>query len=187
MAKTEMTRLLESAIYRETSKMGTFGCFEVTIGWYGKERVDYMTYNTRGEFRCYEIKVSKADFHSKCRHTFVGHFGYYVMTPELYELVKAEIPAGIGVYTSSGRGATCVKKARRKEPEVDIQILKDSLIRSLSREVDKQIDSDDDLLIERKNREISQLRRERDSYYRECWDLRKKYHPDYRKRDAESE
>lgn len=47
MAKTEVTKQLEDAIYKETSKQGTFGCFEVTIGWYGDERVDYMTYNTK--------------------------------------------------------------------------------------------------------------------------------------------
>lgn len=57
MAKTEETLLIENSIYRETNCQGVFGCFEVTIGWFGKERVDYMTYDTKGIWRCYEIKV----------------------------------------------------------------------------------------------------------------------------------
>ena len=57
MAKTEETLLIENSIYRETNRQGVFGCFEVTIGWFGKERVDYMTYDTKGIWRCYEIKV----------------------------------------------------------------------------------------------------------------------------------
>lgn len=36
MAKTEVTIELEKAIYSETRKQGTFGCFEVTIGWFGR-------------------------------------------------------------------------------------------------------------------------------------------------------
>lgn len=57
--KTAETVALEKAIRRATYKMGTFGCYEVTIGYGGKERVDYMTYDTKGIFRCYEVKVSR--------------------------------------------------------------------------------------------------------------------------------
>lgn len=46
--KTAETVALEKAIRRATYKMGTFGCYEVTIGYGGKERVDYMTYDTKG-------------------------------------------------------------------------------------------------------------------------------------------
>lgn len=45
--KTAETVALEKAIRRATYKMGTFGCYEVTIGYGGKERVDYMTYDTK--------------------------------------------------------------------------------------------------------------------------------------------
>ena len=72
--KSNTTIELEQELLKYTCKQGTFGCFEVTIGWFGSERVDFMTYNTRGEFWCYEIKVSKADFRSKAAITFVGHF-----------------------------------------------------------------------------------------------------------------
>lgn len=158
--KTEKTLELERLIWRATQNQGTFGCFEVTIGWFGSERVDYMTYNTKGEFRCYEIKVTKSDFHSKAATTFIGHFNYYVMPPELYKEVKDEIPDHIGVYT----GETCAKKARRQELGTDVQILKDSMIRSLSREVQKQIASGNPTLMERYKREIAQ-ERERAKYW----------------------
>ena len=133
MAKTELTQQLEKGIYQETKKQGVFGCFEVTIGWYGKERVDYITYDTKGIWRCYEIKVSKADFHSKAKKTFIGHYNYYVMPKELYDEVKDEIPNHIGVYCELG----LYKRAKKQELKVDEQILKDSMIRSLYRETEK--------------------------------------------------
>ena len=46
MAKTEETLKLEHYIWVSTQKTGTFGCFEVTIGFGGRERVDYMTVMT---------------------------------------------------------------------------------------------------------------------------------------------
>lgn len=78
--KTAETVALEKSIRRVTRKTGVFGCYEVTIGFCGRERVDYMTYDTKGVFRCYEIKVSKADFHSAAAKSFVGHYNYYVLT-----------------------------------------------------------------------------------------------------------
>lgn len=172
--KTETTLALERAIWRTTNKMGTFGCFEVTIGWFGKERVDYMTYDTKGEFKCYEIKVSKADFNSGCHNSFVGNLNYYVMPPELYEQVKDDIPDWVGVYTTpNDRSASSVKRAKRRELAVDKDMLKDSLIRSLYRESTKLIKSEDPCIIDRLHREINRLRRERDEYYRAYWDLKR--------------
>ena len=109
MAKTDLTIDLEREIWEATRKQGVFGCFEVTIGWFGKERVDYLTYDTKGIWRCYEIKVSKSDFQSLAKNTFVGHFNYYVMPKELYDQVKDEIQKHIGVYINGG----CVKKAKQ--------------------------------------------------------------------------
>ncbi|MEJ9149089.1 hypothetical protein P4520_28825, partial [Bacillus thuringiensis] len=96
MAKTELTTKMERQIYAATNKQGVFGCFEVTIGWFGKERVDYLTLDTKGIWRCYEIKVSVSDFRSKANKTFCGHYNYYVIPEELYEKVKDEIPSHIG-------------------------------------------------------------------------------------------
>lgn len=165
-----MTLNLEKELYSSTNKMGVFGCFEVTIGWYGKERVDYITYDTKGVWRCYEIKVSKADFHSKAKKTFVGHFNYYVMPRELYEEVKDEIPKHIGVHIGSG----CIKNAKRQELSVDEKILKDSLIRSLCRDAEKIYTSENVNYINRLKKQISNLEKESKEWRKDYYDLYKK-------------
>jgi hypothetical protein len=164
MAKSELTKQLEQAIYLSTVQMGVYGCFEVSIGWSCDERVDYMTYNTKGEFRCYEIKVSKADFRSKSKHSFVGHFGYYAMPTELYKQVQDEIPKGIGVYVHDGRFFSCVKKPKRTGPTIEPLLLSGFMIRALSRECEKQLKSNMPSVIERKDREIRRLFEERNRY-----------------------
>lgn len=138
-----------------------FGCFEVTIGWFGHERVDYITYDTKGIWRCYEIKVSKADFYSKAKKTFVGHFNYFVMPKELYEEVKEDIPNHVGVYTLN---SYCLKKAKRQELGVDEEILKNSLIRSLSRETEKTYKSGNPTEMDRMNRRLNYEKKEKERY-----------------------
>lgn len=153
MAKTELTLKLEREIWQATRKQGVFGCFEVTIGWFGSERVDYITYDTKGVWRCFEIKVSKSDFHSKAHNTFIGHYNYYVMPEELFEQVKDEIPDHIGVYING----CCRKKAKYEELGVDEKVLKDSLIRCLYREAEKVIKSENPNIIERLYSQIKSL------------------------------
>ncbi|PLR99534.1 hypothetical protein [Bacillus sp. T33-2] len=160
IAKTELTIELERKIWEATNKQGTFGCFEVTIGWFGEERVDYITYDTKGIWRCCEIKVSKADFYSKAKKTFVGHFNYFVMPKELYEEVKEDIPAHVGVYI----GNYSIKKAKKQYLTVDEQVLKDSLIRSLSREFSKQYKSGNPNVIDNMNRQINRHQAEAKRY-----------------------
>ena len=47
MAKTNITKALEKAIISKLSEnIGVFGCLEVTIGFLGNKRVDYMTMST---------------------------------------------------------------------------------------------------------------------------------------------
>lgn len=152
MAKTEETLKLEHYIWVSTQKTGTFGCFEVTIGFGGRERVDYMTYDTTGIFRCYEIKVTKSDFHSGHKHSFVGHYNYFVLTQELWNQVQDEIPDWVGCIV----GQECVKKPKKQDidtkeyktrktingrsTEVTMpwtEMLKDSFIRSLARDSQK--------------------------------------------------
>lgn len=160
IAKTETTVELERNIFNATNKQGVFGCFEVTIGWFGKERVDYITYDTKGIWRCYEIKVSKSDFHSKAKKTFIGHYNYFVLTKELYEEVKDVIPNHIGVYI----GGSNVKRAKKQDLQVDEQVLKDSMIRSLSREFQKQFRSGNPTEIEMLNRRISRIEKDKNRY-----------------------
>jgi hypothetical protein len=173
MAKTDLTLELERSIYFATKKQGVFGCFEVTIGWFGKERVDYMTYDTKGIWRCYEIKVSVSDFRSKARNTFCGNFNYYVMTEELYEKVKNEIPAHIGVHVGYSIGTRCVKRAKKQALTEDEQVLKDSMIRSLSREAEKGFRSESPHVVDSLNRQIRRIEKERDKYKTQYWELQR--------------
>ena len=118
--------------------MRIFGCFEVTIGWYGRERVDYLTLDYKNIWRCYEIKVSKSDFYSKAKKTFVGHLNYFVMPQELYNQVSQDIPEHIGVKTIGEYGdIQCIKRAKKQKLAVKESVLSGSMIRSLSRDVDK--------------------------------------------------
>lgn len=125
--------------------MGVFGCFEVTIGWYGKERVDYITYSTDNTIRCYEIKVTLADLKSKASQTFIGDYNYLVITKELWETIQADIELGwryhnqgILVFLEEGIGMTSVKKAKKKNVTLGTRAtILESMVRSLNREVGK--------------------------------------------------
>lgn len=153
MSKTNLTKKLEEIFYNSLDSRNDFACPEVTIGWHGRERVDFMIYTTSREIRCYEVKVSKSDFYSKAKNTFVGNRNYYVMPTELFEVVKDDIPAHIGVYClptdeitkynprmySPRRPLklTNVKKAKVQELTVNKEVLMGSMIRSMNREMRK--------------------------------------------------
>ena len=153
MAKTEETIRVEQQLWDYTQKTGVFGCFEVTIGIGGRERVDYLTYDTKGIWRCYEIKTSVSDFYSNAELSFVGNYNYFVLTKEVYEKVKQNIPKHIGVIIDKD----VVKRPKKQKLKVSEDILKDSMIRSLSRENQKYQKS--------KNiSEITQLKKKMSSY-----------------------
>lgn len=135
MAKTQETLRLEKALWTNTRKTGLFACFEVTIGINGHERVDYLTWDTKGIWRAYEIKVSKSDFRSRAAKSFVGHYNYYVMPLELYNQVRDMIPDGIGVHDGSG----VIVPARRREPTVSQDVLMTSLMRSMYRDSEQYV------------------------------------------------
>jgi len=89
------------------------------------------------------------------------------MPQELFEQVKNEIPSHIGVYVN---GVSC-KNAKRQELGVDEQILKDSLIRSLCREVQKKFRSNDPWYIDIQERQISKYKKQAEDYKQKYWDL----------------
>ena len=89
------------------------------------------------------------------------------MPKELYEEVKDDIPKHIGVYT----GSNCIKKAKKQELSVDEQVLKDSLIRSLSREFTKQFKSGNPNVIDSLNRQINYHKKESERYRRQYQEL----------------
>ena len=55
------------------------------------EIVDILELNSQKGWCCYEIKISKSDFHSRAIKSFVGEYNYYLMPDELYEQVKKEL------------------------------------------------------------------------------------------------
>lgn len=141
--KTPLTTQIEHDLYYHTTKMGVYGCFEVTIGFNGKERVDYMTYDTKGIFRCYEIKVSKADFHSKAKLSFCGNYNYLVIPAELYQKIEADVPPDIGIIIYQGNSwFDTARKSKHRVCE-NPEMLKDSLIRSLARDARRLMESED--------------------------------------------
>lgn len=138
MAKTELTIKLENLLFKRLGR-AECGCKEVTIGWYGNEVVDFMTYSIdkKREIRCFEIKVSKSDFHSKAKLTFIGHKNYFVMPKELYEEVKQEIWKNypkVGVYVLDGNELKCVSAAYYQELKADKEVILSSMLRSMQRE-----------------------------------------------------
>lgn len=147
MTKTDETARVENALFKHTSAMGVFGCMEVTIGINAApiERVDYMTYDTKSEFRCYEIKVSKSDFMSSSKLTFIGNFNYLVIPEELLlEIADTNkytklCFSGIGIYlVKENDRILCERKAKRKKVSMGSKVmLMESMIRSLSREAKK--------------------------------------------------
>lgn len=159
MVKSAKTKFIEQVLWEKNDEQGLFGCFEVSIGWLGNELVDFITYKSNGEFRCYEIKVSKADYKSKANLSFHGDFNYYVMPVELYEELKYEAEKeqinkclavknlfvtrlknrGIGLIVVNDKGiATTVVNAKRKPVNLGMRgTLLESMTRSLNREVRK--------------------------------------------------
>ena len=118
--KTETTRKLEKLLASKFNSRNDFYVFECTLGWYGHEIVDCISYNCQREITCYEIKQSVSDFRSKNAVSFVGDKNYYVMPYDLYLKVKDEIPLGIGVYVACTRTQKCEQTATGREYSMEI-------------------------------------------------------------------
>jgi len=151
MAKTQLTHDIEEALYFYGLEQGEIVIEEVSMP-DGQGIVDTLVRRTKPdgthEWRCYEIKVSKSDFRSSAKISFIGHYNYYVMPKPLYDAVKDEIPKRVGVmvylpFDDEREGAltkgslTIVKKAYKQKLLVDEWQLMNSLFTSLFREVSK--------------------------------------------------
>lgn len=147
--KTELTKEIERLLFKRLGR-SEIGCGEVTIGWYGSEIVDFIscTVDKNRYIYCFEIKVSKSDFHSKAKLTFIGNYNYFAMPEKLYEEVKSEIPVGIGVYVKTfdelGRDELkCARRAVYMDLKADKTVILSSILRSMQREWFKALKSDD--------------------------------------------
>lgn len=135
--KSTLTEKMEQALVNKVSGSSVFGCFEVTIGKLGKERVDYLTYDTQGNWTCYEIKSSKEDFYSGCIISFVGTYNCYVMPRTLYYEVQKDIPDWVGVLLWENNELHWHKHPFQRALGVPENELFYSMIRSQARDVNK--------------------------------------------------
>ena len=147
-----MTLDIEEALYFYGIEHGEIIVEEVSMpdNW---GRVDTLSCRTKPdgshEWRCYEVKVSKGDFKSTAKVSFVGHYNYYVLPMEIYERFAKDIPPHIGVmvYMPYEENVTSdrlekgtlsiVKKAKKQKLEVDEGQLLNAFMHSLFREVKK--------------------------------------------------
>ncbi|GEQ49366.1 hypothetical protein LQF61_00310 [Tetragenococcus koreensis] len=147
--KTSLTTQIEESLYYYARENGAVVVEEVTMP---EEQGIVDTLSCRldnqqhFEWRCYELKVSKADFRSKAKLSFIGHYNYFVLPESLYAIVKEEIPAQIGAlvyhpYLTDDLGVpgffTTEKKPQRQTLQVNEQELLYRLITSQAREVSK--------------------------------------------------
>lgn len=148
--KTKLTLALEQTLYTYCSEKGYSAVEEVALP-DDLGIVDMLALRTdeqqQQEWRCYELKISKADFHSTARLSFVGHYNYFVLTAPLYAQVAAEIPAHVGVlvFHPFKKGLevalpgylTVAKAARRQELATTAATLTTHFMLALAREADK--------------------------------------------------
>lgn len=141
MAKTVKTKQLEHMLWRKyiEHKMGVYGCFEVTLNnrdaWNqigSREIVDFILYENKNIFRCFEIKVSKSDFNSNSKVSFYGDYNYYAMPNELYEEIKDKVPYKIGVINQYGE---VIKNAKKMQVSFYVRaMLIENMMKSIHRE-----------------------------------------------------
>lgn len=178
--KTKLTKDLEKTLYQYCLEQGSYVVEEVVMP-DKKGIVDTLSYqqlaDNQIEWRCYELKVTKADFHSKAKLSFIGNYNYFVLPQKLYLEIQDEIPSRIGVliYRAFDKKAveatpqnlrapgflTIAKKAQFQDLQVDEAQLTSHFVASLFREVDKakkvekglQFYSDDKLFKELRKRQ----------------------------------
>lgn len=154
--KTKLTLQLEQTLYAYWQDQGVPVVEEVTMP-QDAGIVDSLARQVAPDgsitWRCFELKVTKADFHSGAKWSFVGDYNYFVLPATLYPKVEADVPAGIGVmtyraYSKAAMAAstlpvitpgqlTVVRPPRRQALQVPPVELETRFVASLNREVQK--------------------------------------------------
>lgn len=141
--KTEETYRLEEVITLATWKPGMIGCAEVGLG--DKGIVDYMTVELGGRrlIRCYELKITRSDFLSDARKSFVGDLNFYVIPSGLWDDVKAYMEPWVGCWTVDRDGHAHRKRpARRRSPQITASYATGRTILALQRQHLKYVERD---------------------------------------------
>lgn len=141
----KIEQVLRKSLFGSNPRLAKeYGTTEVTVGFqrdsHGKEIVDFLSYDPKKDiFKCYEIKVTMSDFHSKAAKSWYGNYNYLVLSRDLYlkqDIMDwiTEIPAGVGIIiinTDNGLKET-VRRATKQDIDADVKdMLKNSLIRTL--------------------------------------------------------
>lgn len=179
MAKRKETLQLEASLDYMTREKGIYGCEEITIGFVGKghgnEIVDFMTMDSKGIIRCYEIKVTVQDLKSKAAKSWYGNYNYLCVSLDLFNKIPdwtPYLPDGVGliVGTESSfnpKGTLSLQtivNPKKREVDLETQImLKESMVRSMYYKMQKYKDAKS---LE-KQKELQAEARRWEKYYRE--------------------
>lgn len=158
------------------SSFGYYGCEEVTIGFanngHGNEIVDFMSMDSKGTIRCYEIKVTMADLKSHAKLSFFGHYNYLVIGGELLnkiDNVKLLIPKEIGILDNN---LSAIRRPKLKGIHTTTEtMLKESLIRSMYHKMNKYRKSQDTEEYKKLESKVKRVERERKQIYKQYQDL----------------
>ena len=171
MAKRKETVELENALIKNTREKRIYGCEEITIGFYnggkGNEIVDFMTMDSKGIIKCYEIKVTLEDLKSKAKKSWYGKYNYLVVTEELYNKVEdwsLYIPRKVGILV----GSQLVSRRNCKKQDLDTQteiMLKESMSRSMFYKMCKYKDAQSVKKQREMQSEIRSLKKEKKMWY----------------------
>ena len=162
MAKTQDTLDLEKALQRRCAAKGEYGCEEVTIGFLhdgnGREIVDFLSMDSDGAFRCYEIKVSLADLRSEAKLSWYGDYNYLVVSEDLWKKSPAwdnYIPPYAGIL--AGTGLSVKRRAKKISlSEEQRALLEDSLVRSLYWRMEDLRRNSDRTMLEEYSRKLNE-------------------------------
>lgn len=170
MAKRQETLDIEDALRKDTKIKRIYGCEEVTIGFYnnghGNEIADFMTMDSKGIIKCYEIKVTIQDFKSDAKKSWYGHYNYLVVGKELWSQYKDYIlentPKHIGII---GYSLESYRKCKKQEiSQEQSEMLKESMIRSMYYKMIKYYNASDLDEIKRLNSGIYKLKKDVKKY-----------------------
>ena len=138
------TKDIENIAYNRFWKKGWYGVFEVAIpraivNRYHRERVDFLTYETTGIFRAYEIKRDKNDFYSGCAWSWIGNYNYFIMPYGLYKEVKNDVPEGVGVWViyENSKTMECIRKPKYRKLLCSSADMMFAMLQAMSREYKK--------------------------------------------------
>ena len=175
--KREETLNIENELNKQTRYKRIYGCEEITIGFYnnghGNEIVDFMTMDSKGIIRCYEIKVTLQDLKSSAKKSFYGNYNYLVISDNLKnEIISKKInyydyiPDYVGVLNEN---LESVQKCKKQDISIeDSNMLKESMIRSMYFKMLKYKDSSDIKKQSQLNKKIRDIEKQK-QYYRDLY------------------